>query len=337
MNRSEWSAVLDSYEGGNAKRSIGQFIFTVSAYFSLMIVMFYLVYTGYPYWIALLVAIPAAGFHVKIFIILHDCSHNSYFHSQKACTAVGRICGLITFTPYYDWRRSHAIHHASVANLEKRGVGDVWTMTVEEYKSAGRFKKLIYRIFRNPLFLFGIAPAVLFLLISRFPRKNLTKKEFRSIILTDLVLASVITTLSLFTGLGVILKSILPIVILSSMWGVWLFYVQHQFKNVYWSHSTEWDYEKAALLGCSFYKMPGVLRWFSGNIGYHHIHHLNSRIPNYNLKKCYNEVPGVRNIKVMTLLGSVRSAFLQLWDESSGKMVSFRRLKNQSVSQFPSV
>ena len=336
MNRREWKAILDPYEGGNVKKSLSQFLFTVLVYLLFLTVMIYSVVTGWPYGMTLLISIPAAGFHVKIFIILHDCSHNSYFQNQKACTAVGRFCGVLTYTPYYDWRRSHAIHHASVANLEKRGVGDVWTMTVEEYKHAGKGIKLIYRIFRNPVFLFTVAPAFLFLLVSRFPRRNMNRKELRSILFTNFALLLLVGTASILIGFKVLMSVLLPVVILASIWGVWLFYVQHQFTNVYWSHTKDWDYEKAAMAGCSYYNMPALLRWFSGNIGYHHIHHLNSRIPNYNLKRCFNEVPGVRKIKAMTLAGSIKTAFLKLWDEESGKMVSFRQLKDRGVSQMPS-
>ena len=188
---------------------------------------------------------------------------------------------------------------------------------------------MLYRLFRNPLFLFGIAPAFLFLVIFRFPGRKSRKKEVLSILYTDAILALIILCVSIFIGFSVYLKVYLPVVFLASVGGVWLFYVQHQFKNVYWAHNLDWDSEKASMEGCSYYKLPGVLRWFSGNIGYHHIHHLNSRIPNYNLRRCYNEIPRVREITPLTMISSIRSAFLHLWDEDSGTLVNYRYLKKQ--------
>lgn len=327
MDRSNWISSLKKYEGGDSGKSLFQLMLTLFCYSLLVSSMFYLVYTGKPYWISLLLAVPAAGFHIKTFIIMHDCGHNSYFKNPGLCTLTGRICGLITFTPYYDWRRSHAIHHASVSNLDKRGIGDVWTLTVEEYRSSPVIKKMIYRIFRNPVFLFGIAPVFLFLIIMRFPHDNMSRKELKSILLTDLMLGIIITALSLLFGFPVVLKVILPIVFLSTMGGVWLFYVQHQFENVYWAHSSVWSLEKAALNGSSYYKLPGIINWFSGNIGLHHIHHLNSRIPNYNLRKCFREIPQVKDIKPITFFHSIKLAFLNLWDEKSGKLINFRALR----------
>lgn len=329
MSKSDWISTLKNYEGGIVKKSVFQLSLTLGCYLSLLGLLFYLAYKGSSYWIILFLAIPTAGFHVKTFIIMHDCSHNSYFRKQKTCTFVGRVCGLLTFTPYYEWRRSHAIHHASVANLEKRGVGDVWTMTVEEYKESSLFKRFLYRVFRNPFFLFGFAPAILFLIIFRFPQGRVNKKELKSILLTDFFLAILVTVLSIYLGFLVYLKVYLPIVIMASIGGVWLFYIQHQFKHVYWAHNGDWNSEKAAMEGCSYYKLPVVLRWFSGNIGLHHIHHLNSRIPNYSLKKCYNSIPELQMITPMTMIQSLRSAFLYLWDEKSGMLVNYKILKRR--------
>ena len=328
MDKSEkWVSTLKPYEGGNRKKSLIQLILTLTVYIALISFMFVLVLFGYPYWLIILAAIPTAGFHVKTFIIMHDCSHNSYFRNPKTCIYVGRICGLLTFTPFYQWKRDHAIHHASVSNLEKRGVGDVWTMTVQEYKDSPPLKKIWYRIFRNPVFLFAIVPVILFLIIFRLPRRRSGKKELASILSTDAALIVIILIFSLFLGFQNYWLVYLPVVILSTISGVWLFYIQHQFRSVYWAHSKDWNSIRAAMEGSSFYKLPGILRWFSGNIGYHHIHHLNPRIPNYNLKRCYNEVPEVREITPITMVGSLRSAFISLWDEESGKLVNYRSLK----------
>ncbi len=320
----EWISSLKPFEGATVGKSVKQLTLTLSMYIVLIGLMVFIVASGYPYWIALLLSVPAAGFHVKTFIIMHDCGHNSYFRSQKVSAIVGRICAFLTFTPYYDWRRSHAIHHASVSNLEKRGIGDVWTMTVDEYRQSTFATRLKYRVYRNPFFLFILAPILLFLVVFRFPLRSTKKKCLWSVLLTDLALALLITAISLTLGFMVFLKVFLPVVVIASISGVWLFYIQHQFKNVYWAHTTKWDSVKAAMEGSSYYKLPALLRWFSGNIGYHHIHHLNSRIPNYNLKICYQEIPQVRDLTPITIRASLSSLFLSLWDEKSGKMVDFR-------------
>jgi omega-6 fatty acid desaturase (delta-12 desaturase) len=323
----EWLFSLKLYEGADNKRSILQLTITLILYFILITAMFYLVIYNYPYSVVMLAAFPAAGLHVKIFIILHDCCHNSYFNSPRVCSIIGHICGIITFTPFYDWQKSHGIHHASVSNLEKRGVGDLWTMTVDEYRSSSLPRRIQYRVYRNCLFLFGVAPLLLFLVIYRLPHKNMRRKDMISIVFTDVMIVLIITGFYFTTGILIYLKVFFPVITIASISGMWLFFIQHQFKTVYWAHSGNWDPVRAAMEGSSFYNLPGILRWFSGSIGYHHIHHLKPRIPNYRLRKCYNEIPVLRDITPISIFAGLRSLFLYLWDEKSGELVNFSVLR----------
>lgn len=327
MDKNKWISLLKVYEGASTKKSILQFVITSTLYVSLMLIMIQLQFFGVPYWIILLLSIPTAGFHIKLFIIMHDCGHHSFFHSTKACTFIGRICATMTFTPYYDWRRSHAIHHATVSNLDKKGTGDVWTMTVTEYMNSSTWRKMRYRVFRNPFFLFFIAPIFLFLIVYRLPHKRMSVKEIKSVMLTNVALGGMITILSFLIGFFNYIRIIFPVVLLASIFGIWLFYLQHQFINVYWSDTLHWSSFKAAMEGSSFIKLPSVMRWLSGNIGYHHIHHLDPRIPNYKLKLCYDEIPDLREITPITIRSSFRLLFLYLWDESSGTLVNIGKLK----------
>lgn len=329
VTRGEWLSLLKPYQGANTRKSTGQFALTLTLYLVLFTGMIYMVLRDFPYRVVLLAALPTAGIYVKLFIILHDCGHGSYFKSTRACTIAGGICGVLTFTPYYDWRRTHAIHHATVSNLERRGVGDVWTMTVEEYRSSPRWTRIRYRVYRSPLFLLGIAPSLLFLVSFRMPLRDTGRRCLISVLLTDLAIAVILTVLWLTIGFSNYVKVMLPIFLIAGVGGVWLFFIQHQYRNVYWSDMQNWDSVRAAMEGSSFYKLPGILRWFSGNIGYHHIHHLNPRIPNYNLRRCYREIPELREITPITVRTSLHSLFLQLWDEKTRKLVNFRALHRQ--------
>lgn len=326
MKKPEWLSVLKPYEGGVNRKSIIQLSINLFSFLAIIALMFVITLKGFPYWLIILLSFPAAGFQVRIFIIMHDCGHNSFFNNTKACSVVGIICGIITFTPYNDWRKSHAVHHATVSNLDKRGSGDIWTMTVSEYKIATSFTKFKYRIFRNPLFLFGMAPLFLFLVLQRFPHRNIRKKELISVLFTDFILTIMIIAMIFTVGIMTYLKVFLPIVFIAFTSGTWLFYVQHQFKKVYWEKSDQWDRIKAALKGSSFYKLPIILRWFSGNIGYHHIHHLSPKIPNYNLPACFKNIPELRKVIPLTIGKSFRSLFLSLWDEQKREMINFKSI-----------
>jgi omega-6 fatty acid desaturase (delta-12 desaturase) len=283
----------------------------------------------YSYWLTLVLLIPAAGFLVRIFIIFHDCGHGSFFESKAANRNVGFFLGVLTFTPGESWWHAHAVHHATVGNLDKRGVGDVMTMTVEEYQNSKWLTKAVYAFFRYPLVMFGLGPIFIFMLRQRIPHPGAKWKEIRSVILTDLALAGIAWGLIAAFGWKAYVLIQLPVMWLAGLFGIWLFYIQHQYESVYWSRSPQWDFISAAMKGSSFFKLPRLLNWFSGNIGYHHIHHLNPSIPNYNLPKCYKANPALQEVPTISLLTSFRSLGLRLWDEGAQKMVGFKISNNR--------
>ncbi|MBI5833228.1 MAG: fatty acid desaturase [Armatimonadetes bacterium] len=272
---------------------------------------------------ALPVSLAAGLFLVRIFIIQHDCGHGSFFRSKRACSWVGRLCSLFTATPYGHWRSSHAQHHAQVGKLEGRGVGDINTMTLREWREAGWRKRLLYRLYRHPLVLFGIGPVSLFLIGNRFCSADDRPSAKLSVNMTNLALAATVTIACLLFGWREFLLVQLPATFLACSVGVWLFYVQHQFEDTYWAHATEWDLTEAAIRGSSYYRLPALLQWLTGNIGLHHVHHLNSRIPNYNLQRCHDDVPVLHEAPVLTLASSLRCVRLALWDEDARRLVSF--------------
>jgi omega-6 fatty acid desaturase (delta-12 desaturase) len=275
------------------------------------------------YWLTLVLAIPAAGFLIRIFIISHDCGHGSFFKSSKANHFWGTITGILTFTPYFEWRHSHAIHHATAGDLDKVGPGSVLTLTVEEYKNASTWAKIKYRIYRNPLIMFTIGALLNFLVLHRFTSSISTGKDRQNVYLTNFAVLGIAVFLSLLMGFKAFLLVQLPILAIASTFGVWLFYLQHQFEGVYWARHDKWNRVDAALKGSSYYKLPKVLQWFSGNIGFHHIHHLSPLIPNYYLEKCHNENPVFQDIKPLTLFSASKSFSLRLYDEAAGKIVGY--------------
>jgi omega-6 fatty acid desaturase (delta-12 desaturase) len=278
------------------------------------------------YLLTLLLAIPTAGFMMRTFIIFHDCGHGSFFKSRKANDVLGIITGIINFTPYYRWRHEHAIHHATSGDLDRRGIGDVYTMTVKEYLEAPWWKKIGYRVFRHPLAMFLVGPILIFAVVQRFPVPNLGKRELASVWWTNLALAVIVGALCWAIGWQRYLLVQLPVLVLGTSAGVWLFYVQHNFDPTYWEHQEEWEFAKAGLDGSSFYKLPAVLQWFTGNIGFHHIHHLSPKIPNYKLPECY-KANAIFHVKPMTLAFSLKSLRLRLWDEEHRIMVGWNALK----------
>jgi omega-6 fatty acid desaturase (delta-12 desaturase) len=240
---------------------------------------------------------------------------------------------MLTFTPYYHWRWEHSLHHATAGDLDRRGTGDVWTMTVQEYLESSRWKRFAYRLARNPIVLFVLAPLFIFLIKHRIPKARASRRERYSVYWMNLAILGVATAMAVIFGLKAYLLIQLIALMVAGSAGVWLFYVQHQFEGVYWERRDEWDYAAAALQGSSFYKLPRVLQWFSGNIGFHHIHHLSPRIPNYNLEKCHNADPLFQRVKPVTLFSSFKSFTFRLWDEQRRKLVGYRHLKGLRRSQ----
>jgi omega-6 fatty acid desaturase (delta-12 desaturase) len=320
-----WKEIVAKYTRPSTPRAVWQMINTLVPYAALWYLMYLAL--SISWWLVVPLAILAGGFVVRVFIIFHDCGHGSYFKSRAANDIVGFISGVLTLTPYYHWRWEHAIHHASSGHLDKRGVGDIWTLTVQEYLESSRWKKFAYRLARNPIILFVIAPLYLFLIRQRFPSANANKRERHSVYWMNLAVLGMAVGLSAIFGIKEYLLIQLIIMMVSGGAGVWLFYVQHQFEGVYWERGEDWDYTKAALEGSSFYKLPKILQWFSGNIGFHHIHHLSARIPNYNLERCHDADPLFQKVKPITLFPSFKSFTFRLWDEQRRKLVGYRHLR----------
>jgi acyl-lipid omega-6 desaturase (Delta-12 desaturase) len=320
-----WKELVAPFQRPKLGRSVWQIVNTLVPYAALWYLMYWSM--GVSYWLTLPLAILAAGFLVRIFIIFHDCGHGSFFKTRRANDILGFIAGVLSFTPYQQWRWEHATHHATAGDLDKRGVGDVWTMTVQEYLESSRWKRFSYRLARNPLVLFGIAPLVLFLIIQRFPARKAGRRERWSVYWTNLALLGLGAVLSLAFGWKAYLLIQVTVVAVAGSAGIWLFYVQHQFEGVYWARHDDWDYTTVALQGSSFYKLPKVLQWFTGNIGFHHIHHLRPAIPNYNLERCHQAVPLFQTVKPVTLVSSLRSLTFRLWDEQRQRLVGYGYLR----------
>lgn len=323
-NANPWIKInenLAKYLTPSLGRSIWQITNTFVPYVGLWILIVYSL--SVSYWLTAFLIVLAAGFLVRLFIIFHDCGHGSYFKSQKANRIVGVFFGILAFTPYDKWHNQHMRHHGTVGNLDKRGVGDVWTMTREEYQASDKWNRLKYRIYRNPLVMFGIGSLYVFLIQNRLTKKEMTKKEKLNVYFTNAALLLIFTGMSFAIGVGTFLIIQLSILYIAAISGLWLFYLQHQYEDVAWFRSKDWNYRTVALKGSSFVKFPKLLQWFSGNIGFHHIHHLNARIPNYYLNTCYRENSVFKEVKPVTFLMSLKSLKLRLWDEQIQKMVSF--------------
>ena len=323
--KTSWQEIVARYQKPDARRAWGQIVNSFLPYFALWALMVWSLQVSY--WITVPLAVIAAGFLTRIFIIFHDCGHGSFFRSPLANNVCGFVCGVLTFTPYYRWRWEHARHHATSGDLDRRGIGDIWTLTVQEYLAASRWKRCAYRLARNPVLLFAIAPIYLFLISHRIsPPKAEWRARF-SVWWMNLAILAMAAAMSLAFGIVPYVLIQMTILGVAGAAGVWLFYMQHQFEDVYWERGEDWDYTAAALQGSSFYKLPRGLQWFSGNIGFHHIHHLSPRIPNYNLERCHESDPIFQGVKPMTLRSSMKSLWLFLWDESSRKMVGWRELR----------
>ncbi len=319
-----WQGIVAKYAFPDTWRSIWQVLNSVVPF----IVMWYLMYRALEvgYWLTLILSVPAAGFMVRMFILFHDCCHGSFLKTQKANDRMGLMLGVLVWTPYFEWKHDHAIHHATAGDLDRRGIGDVYTMTVEEYMAAPWWKKAGYRIMRNPMILFTIGSFLVFTVTHRFWRPGVGRRERNSVIWTNLALVAVVGWIMLKIGWAAFLLVEVPILLIACSAGVWLFYVQHNFDPTYWERHESWQFFNAGMDGSSFYKLPRVLQWFTGNIGFHHIHHLSPKIPNYKLEKCHNENP-LFQIEPLTFRKSLKSLFYRLWDEKERMLVGWNALK----------
>jgi omega-6 fatty acid desaturase (delta-12 desaturase) len=278
---------------------------------------------GYPYIWTLILAVFAGAFLVRIFILFHDCVHGSFFKRQGLNTFLGHFLGVLVFTSFEDWRFAHLRHHVTYANLDARGFGDIWTMTLAEYERSPKAKQLQYRLYRNPVVMLGLGAMFTFFLANRLPTRKVKRKQRASVLFTNLLIIAVILIADRLFGWRTYLLIQLPVLWFAGSAGIWLFYVQHQFPGGYWARKGDWEPLRAAMEGSSFYRLPAVLRWISGNIGYHHVHHLSPRIPNYHLKMCYDAVPALQTKEPLTMLQSISCIRLNLWDEDRQQMVAF--------------
>ncbi|GAA0363324.1 fatty acid desaturase [Bacillus horti] len=313
------------YEKSNLKASIWQVCNTLIPFF----VLWYLAYLSLDvsYWLTLPLAVLAAGFLIRVFILFHDCCHHSFFKNRVANEILGTITGVLTFFPYHKWKNEHNIHHATSSNLDKRGVGDIWILTVEEYMTASIWTRMAYRMYRNPFVMFGLGPIFMFLFKNRFNRPKARKAERLNTYLTNIIIVGVTALLCWAIGWQAFLLIHGPIFLISGAAGIWLFYVQHQFEETYFEHDDEWSYVKAATDGSSYYKLPKVLQWITGNIGYHHVHHLSPRVPNYYLESAHTNTPPLQHVTTITILGSLQAIRFRLWDEANKQFISFQQFK----------
>lgn len=320
-----WKVSMSKYQKPSFWRASWQILNTLGGYFLVWCAI--LLSLGKSWWITVPLAVLAGGLLIRVFIIFHDCGHGSFFRSKRANRFWGFVCGVLTFTPFLRWRRRHARHHATSGNLDRRGTGDIWTLTVKEYLEASRWRRLAYRVVRNPVVLFVIGPVLLMLGIERVPSARDMPRERRSVWWMNLAILGVAAVMGSAFGFANYLLIQLIIIMVAGSAGIWLFYVQHQFAGTYWARSAEWDYTTAALQGASYYRLPKVLQWFSGNIGFHHIHHLNPSIPNYWLERCHLASPLFRSVPPLTLKSSLKSLSLRLWDESGKRLIGYRDIR----------
>ena len=318
---------LAAYREADNARSILELVITAVPFFAIWAAMAVALQSGY--WIALLLAVPAAGLLVRLFVIQHDCGHGSFFAGRRANDWVGRALGVLTLTPYDYWRRSHALHHANSGNLDCRGIGDIHTMTVDEFLARRPWGRFQYRLYRHPAVMFGVGPAYLFLLRHRIPKgaRQADRQMWASAMATNVGIAVLAASVMMVVGVGPFLLVQVPVTLLAASIGVWLFYVQHQFEATSWDHKEDWTFHDAALHGSSHYDLPRPLRWFTANIGVHHVHHLSSRIPFYRLPEVLRDHPELGDVGRLTLLQSLRSVPLVLWDEKQRRLVSFREMR----------
>jgi omega-6 fatty acid desaturase (delta-12 desaturase) len=321
----DWIGILNRYRDPSVRRSIAEIVVTAAPFAALWLLIWAAWHFGYWY-VSLLLTVPAGGFLTRLFMIQHDCGHGSFFRRRATNDWVGRILGVFTLTPYDAWRRAHAIHHGTSGNLDRRGIGDLDTMTVREYRAQPFLGRLRYRLYRNPLVLFGLGPVYMFILRHRLPL-GATIAHWRAWIspmTTNLATAAVVAGLMWLVGVKTFLLTQVPITLIAGSIGVWLFFIQHQFDETFWAGDKSWNQADAALRGSSYYVLPGFLRWLTANIGMHHVHHLHARIPYYRLPQVLRDQARLAAASRVSLWESIRCARLALWDEGKNKLVSFR-------------
>ncbi|MFA9557100.1 fatty acid desaturase [Evansella sp. AB-rgal1] len=313
------------FEETDTKKSVKQIMNTIVP----LLLLWYIAYLSLSvsYFLTLPILVVTGGFLVRTFIIFHDCCHQSFFKSRKANDILGTITGVMTLVPYQQWKNSHSIHHATSSNLDKRGTGDMWLLTVDEYLDSSIWRKIAYRVYRNPFVMLVIGPIAVFLIQYRFNVKGAKRKERMNTHITNVSIVVLYTVLCLVIGWQAFVMIQLPILLISGLLGIWLFYVQHQFEETYFEHEDEWSYVKAAVDGSSYYKLPKVLQWITGNIGFHHVHHLSPRVPNYNLEKAHNATPPLQKATTITIATSFKSLNFRLWDEKEKLFISFKEVK----------
>jgi len=325
--RAYWRDPLEPYAQPRLSRTLLDLATSVVPYFALLVVM-YLSLSRVSYLVTLLIAVPTAGFLLRTYILFHDCAHGSLLRSKRGNLWLGRVLAVIVLTPFSRWRHDHAVHHGTSGDLDRRGVGDIPTLTVAEYRARSRGGRLSYRVYRNPVVMFGLGPIFAMIIGPRIWSSSQRSRLRHSVMLTDAVLLVAFVALGLTLGFGPLLLVWAPPALIAGSAGIWLFYVQHQFEDAYWESSEQWSYADAALRGSSYLKLPKVLQFFTGNIGLHHVHHLSARVPNYNLQRAHDSLPIFREVPVLTLRDGMRSTRLKLWDTEGGRLVTFRGARN---------
>ena len=325
MEINEWKEIVSDFENPCARRASWQLVSTLGCYLAMWVAIYFV--REVSYLLVLPLALLASGFLVRLFIIFHDCCHNSFYKNRVLNQWIGFFTGVMTFTPFKHWRWEHSVHHATAGDLDRRGIGDIWTLTVKEYIGMPRRDRLVYRMVRNPFILFCIAPSYVFLIRERRAAPGASEMTKRTVKYTNVALLVMFLIGGLIFGFVPYLLIQVGVMAVAASAGVWLFYVQHQFEGVYWERHEHWEYTTAALEGSSFYRLPRILQWFTGNIGFHHIHHLSSKVPNYYLEACHNSHLAFASVKPVTLFGSFKSMGYRLWDETDKALVGWRRMR----------
>ncbi len=324
-DRPFWREAIAPYAQPHVGRSVLDIATSVVPYVALFALM--VLSLDVSYWLTLALAIPAAGCLLRTYILFHDCTHGSFLPSKRANAWLGVALGLLVYTPFHAWKHNHQVHHATAGDLDRRGIGDVPMMTVAEYRALPWRGRLAYRLFRNPIVMFGLGPFWAMVIQPRIVSRDARPRIKRSILWTNVGLVAFVGTLCWLIGWQDYLLVQMPLVLLAGGSGVWLFYVQHQFEDAYWESGEDWSYADAALKGSSYLKLPNVLQFFTGNIGLHHVHHLSARVPNYNLQRAHDENPIFHDVPTLTLWDGIKAVRLKLWDEDSGRMVGFREAR----------